>query len=409
MVLLFPLMGLVAGILLMPPLHPRWSYEYPADKVLLCLGFVADGSTILLEESPRMKGDALLHRTPEAILGIDTVSGKQIFRQTKPEEFAVVKIDRLSLSPDKIHVAFNRDVLSDPKNPFCEVGFYDCVARRITRRVKSRPGHGHPRSQIIAGSSAIANGGGTKLLVWKDQSEWSTILDLGYIADPELSSDGKYIIVRKLGTDAKLELFDVASLNKVFSIPGYFEEVIWSADNRSFLAIENLKFVKIVAKRFEMQQDGAFALVPGSEVNLDSVMRLRNDNPYLTVKCHPGRDPMGNQLMNWAGDRLKFLVDRLWPVESFVQIRDGTSGHLVHRVKIPTVGADASPFTHPNGLSVALCDSKTLNLWEVYPTTRWYPRIGLTIGMLLSAFFTWRLIKTARLRRRFIRIEMPPG
>lgn len=397
-VLLTPPTGLIAGFVLMPPPLPRWNFDSPTGKKISCLGYLADGRTILLKEWPgdAFGGSASVY--PEAVLGVDLQSGKQIFRLTGPGDFTGTRMDRINFSSDRTHLAFMRNVLSDPNNPSYEIAFYDCIAHRITRKVKSWARDGDPSSQILAGSTAVANGGGTKLLVWKDQSEWPTRFDLGYIANPELSSDGKFIIIRKLGSDARLELFDVASLEKVLSIPGYFEAVLWSADHRGFLAIENLKFVKIVAKRFEKQEDNTFAMVPGSELILKSVGWLRNDNPFLTVKCHRGRDAWGANLLNWTGDRLKFLIDRLWPVESAVQIHDGHTGRLLHRMNIPKEGEFGTPSTHPSGLSVAVWDSKTLSLWEVYPATRWYPRIGFMAGILLSVLLGWRLIKTGKRR-----------
>jgi len=132
MVALMPFVGLYAGSRLKLELKPKWEVSFP--EMMVCLGVVDEGRTVLLSE----RGTTLSKDKELTIVGIDANTGNELFHHTLPEETSQARTHTsrpLTLTSDGNSFTFyNHDSKRNTN-----IVVYDWKRQEIARRYQCLP------------------------------------------------------------------------------------------------------------------------------------------------------------------------------------------------------------------------------------------------------------------------------
>lgn len=398
---LFPIAGLILGIWLMPERKPRWEVNFQDTVAVKGLGFVDEGKTLLLIETKVELPKHLISNNAFGLIGLNVTNGEQLFRTPLPDELLKgegVFYQNASLTADGQGILFDHRVQIDPpQDTYDEIVVYRWKAQEIIKRYRSAYGNGAINWPMLRGSTMAAEGSAHEnhnLLLWIGEEGKPAVLPMTKpIFDFGISDDGAMIYVcAAYASPFQLILVDAKKQKVMQTIEGHFREVRWAGDNQSFLAIEYDPMQKVhFARRYQLV-DKEYVADPQSKIVIANSGNISRGKSHLTMTTSIQFDPWRTRVTSWLGDKLKFIVDQLWPEGIALQLHDDYTGQLVHRLVFPKKERGV-PYVHTDGQSVAMCDSRTVSFWDFHTASQWYPIYGLVIGLLFAILLAWRLLR----------------
>lgn len=398
---LFPIAGLILGIWLMPERKSRWEVNFQDTVAVKGLGFVDEGKTLLLIETKVELPKQFISNNAFGLIGLNAANGEQLFRTPLSDELLKgkgVHYQNASLTTDGQSVLFcHRVQVHPPQDTYDEIVVYDWKTQQITRRYRSVYSNGSPNWPVLRGSTLALMGANheiNNLILWNGADDKPTVLPLTKaFFDFGLSDDGAMVhVCAAYASPFQLILVDAKKQKVMQTIEGHFREVRWAGDNQSFLAIEyDPKQQVHFARRYQLV-DKEYVADQSSKVFIANSGNISRGVSHLTMTTSIQFDPWRMKVASWLGDKLKFIVDQLWPEGMAVQLHDEHSGQLLHRLVFPKKERGI-PYVHTDGQSVAMCDFRTVSLWDFDTASRWFPIYGFLVGLLFATLLTWKLLR----------------
>ncbi|HQR08115.1 MAG TPA: hypothetical protein PLN21_14905 [Gemmatales bacterium] len=397
LVLALPLVGLIDSLWFAPSVNTRWKVIFEDSDVVRGLGFADNGKIMLFAEKTVKSVDSSFDGDCyRAIIGLDSQTGKRLFRTKLPEEMVEGEgVYNVRLSDDGSIILFCKTRVEKECN---EVLLFDWQQQRITKRYRSALEHGLLQYPRINGSTVVAIGerqgkslGSHSFLTWHDDQERPMVYPIGgnhYPGEAHgVSQDGEIAYhCYQVGTGHELLLVDVKRQVMLPIIKGWVENAFFSPDHSSFVAVDN-SIRRFVLKDQKYVPDDHFGVTTRS-VNLAFV---RQNGPYFIIQTRTKDDPWR---ASWLGIHLDFIIDRIWPDETALDLHDTVTGKVIHRVTNSIEWYGYGHLPHPNGESLALFTDKSAALLDFYPISRWlYPVIGLLLGFVLSIYLVRKLLR----------------
>lgn len=399
---LLPLLGLFIGIWLMPLHKPRWEVTFPSEVATVGMGFVDQGKTLLLIETKVELPKKFISNNAYGLIGLNAQTGEQLFRTPLSEELLKgegVFHNSASLVADGVLLVHRVEVESAWED-YHEIVVYDWKTQQIKKRYRSNASKGAINFPMLRGTTLVALGAAHtvhNLILWNDMEEAPTVqtFNRSYF-DFGLSPDGSMVhVCAGYEKPYQLILIDAKQKKQIQTIEGHFREVRWARDLQSFLAVEYDPKEKVHFTRRYQLVGKQYEPDPSSKVIIAHTGNISRGKSHLTMTTYNQFHPWRMKVTSWLGDSSKFIVDRLWPEGTALQLHDDQTGHLVHRLILPKT-VRGSPFVHPDGQTVAMCDYQSISLWEFQSAARRYPLYGFLVGLLVACALVWRLVRRQR-------------
>jgi hypothetical protein len=397
---MLPIIGLIGGIWLMPEAKPRWKTRF--DHEVTSLGYAEQGRFFLVAES----GNDII----KSLIAVNIETGKVEQRAKTPDDLEPdrkTQYRQVRLCDDS-HLVFlipDRYSIPDPRNGDDEsLVVFDWLNQRIVQRYQaSSSEHGALNRPILKGTTVVAHGGRGNTLnfvIWnvagKDPVQVISCAPKYSSYEIGLSETGLLAnVMIKEPDNNRLLLIDIKKQAIVQTIPGTFQEVHWAPDDRSFITIElDQKQTHLVGRKYILGEKG-FAAEPQDTLPLDfNSDPPFLDRPFITFSHRTVDNAWRKKLATILGPRFQFLLDRVWPAGQIIQLHDKQDGRLLHRfVNTEPDSWIKWPFPNQSGTGLIFTDGKSVAYWDIYPMCRWYPAVGLVIGICFGSLYAWRLLR----------------
>jgi hypothetical protein len=401
---LLPLLGLFIGIWLMPVHKPRWEFTFPSEVATVGMGFIDQGKTLLLIETKVELPKNFISNNAYGLIGLNAQTGEQLFRTPLSEELLKgegVQYNNASLAADEEGILLvHRVEVESGWDNYHEIVVYDWKTQQIKKRYRSNCSNGAINFPMLRGTTLVALGAAhtiRNLILWNGVEDTPTVQPLSKVYfDFGLSDDGAIVhVLAGYEKPYQLILIDSRQKKQIHVIEGHFREVRWARDLQSFLAVEYDPKEKVHFTRRYQLVGKQYEPDPSSKGIIAHTGNISRGKSHLTMTTYNQFHPWRMKVTSWLGDSSKVIVDRLWPEGTALQLHDDQTGQLVHRLILPKT-VRGSPFVHPDGQTVAMCDTRTISLWEFQSTARWYPLYGFLAGLLVACMLVWRLVRRQR-------------
>ena len=396
----FPLLGLLLGVWLIPERKSRWEANFKDNIAVKGLGFVDEGKILLLIETKLEASRINISNNAYGFIGLDARTGEQLFRTSIVDELLQGGVNHHNavLSPDGKGIILNHRVqVNPPENSYDEVVVYDWKASQISKRYRSSYSNGSINWPMLRGTTMAAMGAtsdGANLILWNDPDSKPAVLPVGkQIVDFGISDDGAIVHVCCVyGAPFELILIDTKKQQVIQKIAGLFRELRWAGDHQSFLAVMFDVTRKVhFSRRYHLVNE-QFEAESQNEIVLGGKRNFSRNTSTLIMTTYTHFDPWRTKLESWLGGQLRFIVDRLWPAGQVVQIHDEQTGMLLQSFLMPN-NDQGDPIVCPDHQSLVTCHWQTVSLWDFHSASRWYPIFGLFIGLLSSTLLAWKLLR----------------
>lgn len=398
MIIAFPFLGLLSGLLLTSEAKPVW--EISLEKQYQCLGYISDedGDCFLIQ------GGRTFNRMTQ-VTALDITTGKELYSK-------VIAVGKM-ISGTTYQIISNTwpryDTLYDWKNEI-EMDHFESGGRI------SWPSYPRLRGDTLAwiidesdiGTLYYKRLDGISVVKVHSESRNESI-SLP-IKDIEISPDGGYVLLlcRRLArepsspTTKYLLVVDLKNGTVIESVPDVVDAQ-WHSDSSSFMVLIGDDISPLSSYKWQRYaRFGTSFKTMGQtkRVNYGTV-GSQMKGAYLVVNSTNYLDPIRWHISTNYGDWCRDILNRLWPESFVMHVYRTDTGDLMKSLTLPGVKwMDAmgySSFMHPNGQGIILRTDKTLAYWDLYPTSRWYPWIGLCVGLLLSILVVrWNLRRGVR-------------
>lgn len=210
-----------------------------------------------------------------------------------------------------------------------------------------------------------------------------------------ISHDGSFAHVIGVRNNLnQVQLIDVQKKMVTQTLSDQIYHVSWDRDSLSFLAFSwGTSSKSCQAQRFRRDERGSF--VPEWSRELQEVVHLKEispGSPFILASSDSAKPNWRANIDQWMGDRLDFVLDRLWPAGQKFLLLDKETLQVKHRFLNHREGM-GSPIVLDHGLGYLLVGQGDMEYWEFYPFSRWYPLLGLGVGILLAVLLSWRLLR----------------
>lgn len=410
LVLLLPVLGLFFGRWMIPVAKPIW--ERTLDEYVKCIGTRTDGTTscLLLFDQRRIKEGT---KAFQSMAGLDWTNGAELFSRKIPCD----GFTKLVVVPGTSYVL--RWEFSDPDSLVLFDWEHEVVHRQLII--------GARLSQITLPSMKnnvlVAMIGGPTLFTigcWclGDHSKADDIKitsENPLVRDLVLSSNGEWLLVSsQLITGApgapsehRVEIFDTKLGKKLQTLPGQIERICWEDKADSFMALHrDEKNNKQWWQRY-VRENGSF-FPAGAAIVLPrmGIVWNQDSGSHVVVASTNKDDAARSKLMGWLGKEQQWILKRFWPEVTLLDIYRSSTGELVESLNIPGFGspnifemANGTKTIHPtpDGKGLVLQVGRQLSYWQSHANIRWYPWIGLCLGVILSIVVVrWNLRRGTR-------------
>lgn len=400
---LLPVLGLAIGALMMPEAKPRW--YVPIEGKSNCLGIITrNGQSSLLFHHGLSK-----YREVPAIHGIDLVTGDTsiIRAEEKVDYFELARIPGTSLALHHktigSHPAFklydwekNIDVhqgfLPD-SNPYLNSLTYQghTLAATILQN-RSTIGFWHFNEYKPTDPVEIKFPNGNRFDIQLSADEaWAIVSYL--VRSPVAGSSASIIHVKLVDTLQGKIVQDLSSDN--------IHAARWHPVDNSILALrEDGTTQQLFWQRYQLVNNN---IVPrGTRVlsNKNSFVINSGSSPIIILASDNSMDPLRRKLSELVGREGQSILDRCWPVATTVDVYQSSNGEMLQSFTIPHYDVGLfdikAAYPDPSGQGVVLNCPQHYSYWEFNPTARWYPRLGLALGIVLAILLAWFNLRRTR-------------
>ena len=415
LVLLLPVLGLVGGLWLMPEAKPKW--EVTNESSANCVGAIrVNGNDYLVIETG-LAVDEAKQTVGHHVIGLDWVTGKIQFKRTIPW----LASKRMELLPDTTYAVFwdkypwysyplkteevklydwntNEWVASGivPKQHFCiqPVAFSNNV---LAGRIGSDEDENHDDKPLAPSNC--------KMMFWHLQGIMltptaKTIIKDSDVQDIQLNADGSDALYRGIDFSghSQIRVIETNQGKILQTLSEVFVCARWIPDTDAFMALlQDEKNNSYFWQRFDRLGDNFVPAEKQALARFDRVETCKSDS-FVVLSSKSSSNPIRRKLGELLGKDGKKTLEHLWPARSLIAVHRTNTGELVQRFTIPLFKFDAADelgnmkstfHVDPTGQGLVLLEAKRFSYWELYPVTRWYPRVSLAVGVLLAIGLAW--------------------
>lgn len=402
---LLPVLGHVTGLLLMPEVNPAWTSTF--DHRFECLGYYADeGHTSFLIS--QKNGTDIDGKRTSQVIGFQIETGQRLFA-TEVSSGEMIPGTTYQLVQDN-QEDYTTMVLFDWKN-HQEIGRFELEGFRYFLSNVKVMGDlmACLTDRVVEHSFVCWNFKSAKLLCQYRMP--SSDSGSSPLIDYQLSPDGKTVILlchTRPGfgptktEDRYARIIDLESGKEIQTV-ATLEYVFWNPDSQSFAAL--IRDQQGGTVTFKAQ---TFSRLGGTFVESGNIRQLLfgriNYHPSDDISVvatsnilDPKRKYFGSLLGEWAQPVMK----RFWPEASIINIYRSSTSELLKSWTLPGIDIVTllSPaYLRPDGQGIILLDDRkhTLTCWDFYPSSRWYPRLGLALGLTLAILLAWFNLRRTR-------------
>lgn len=403
LVLLLPLVGLAVGLWVMPEAKPRWTVQI--DEKSKCLGIVTNNNQSFLLFVQGLFQDG---KVP-AIHGIDLTTGETSIKRAEDEndlsELAHIPGTTLALRHKTIgvHPAFR--LYDWEKNLDVHQGFLPAFHPYL----ESLTFHGHTLAAAVGEPRSTAE-------FWhfdeyKPTESVAISFPRGYRFDIQMSADEGWAIVRYLdhspvaGSSASImhiKLVDVLQGKIVQDLSSNnINAARWHPVDNSFLALqEDDTAQQLFWQRYNLVDNSFTPSGPRVLLNKSSRLLSPGPSPFIVLASSNFYDPLRYQLSKLFGQQGRTILNRYWPLTTTIELYQAGNGEMLQSLTVPHADIRfvdiKAAYPDPNGQGVVLNCLQHYSYWEFNSATRWYPRLGLALGIALAILLAWLNIRRIR-------------
>lgn len=401
LIIALPFVGHFTGSLLIPELLPKWETCFPA--YMIPLGLVDNGQTVLLAE----RNDAQKENRSflEAIVGIDVITGKQLFRNPFPEELR--QMNSTGARPAKLIGPEHHLLVFD--SGCKDLLLFDWKKQEIIHRYRFQPKYLHVNEAIMRHNTVAAFAWnvdeGTSiacsyLVFWDADKEFPKFnVEVGQEAIYlYLSEDGAIAaILTETNKVEQLVLVDTKNGKVLQKISGWFQDIRWSADMQQMQIVESGKDGAFI-QYYERQQD---RFVPTAKVRVATSRVIANHTPkYFALHSFLGATPLRRKLQLAFNKPLNAILDLLWPITACASIHDPATGETLKSLSVPGKENLGTLLPTDNLDGVIISSNKSIAYWSFDTPSSWPKWAGLFLGVSLAVLLVFR-----NMNRRVARIS----
>jgi len=402
---LLPVLGLLAGLWLKPDPKARWEVNLGYEGH--CAGLVAlDNSRCL---ALYRQQDLSNRQTVHEIVGIDLDTGLTRFTERLPDPGPMVHIQLLPGTT--LAMYFNR---LDPSVPF---RLYDWQQKQVVFRGLVREYYYKMRSVSYHNHVLAADLGGHRegiLAFWNDQESDLPAERLLHLHDCmdydlQLSQNGRWAVIRyafisEAGTlKQHVQLLDTLKAKVVQELSIDIKSIRWHSHDEGFLALQFDSKTRSHFLQYYRRQGEQFMALGKANPTVTGTVLKQSPSPFLVIATTNSNDDIRSKVSHWLeflGPLREDVMHRLWPVSTTFNLFSIDDGQLAHRIMAPEVKYEelGSYLVHPDvlGEGLVLQQRDKLTNMDFYPASRWYPRLGLTLGIVLAILLAWLNLRPIR-------------
>jgi len=402
-----PVVGLLLGLWLKPAMKPRW--ERTLDSTNMCAGMLVDGKEACLLTYGRVHFENNI-QTHQLVTGLSLANGEELFTR---------KIPARSFSQAYMVPGTTLAVCSTYDSPDC-ISIYRWKAEQEVYRLKS----GVPIPLVLSATiendvlAVVVSGGETNdIYFWQlgtNQQPICIQVNKVNLKEPaiQMSSNGAWVINRYTDIVTKMadpglpgysenhvEVIDTKLGKKVQTLSGDIGYVYWLPNEDAFMALHHATeqhWQKYVRKNDSFVPSGSAIFTP----RMGYVM-LQSPGPSIVLVSSNEFDPLRNKVKSYLGKSGEELLKTIWKQAMLLDVYRGSNGELVESLAIPDFGplnvfdfynGGKAIYLDPNGHGLIVQELHHVAYWEFSPASRWYPWIGLCLGVILSILVArWNL------------------
>lgn len=394
-----PVLGLLGGIWLRPASQPVW------ERTLEGSSFA--GSIVTDEETTSLcvlRGNRDVRTYHYVIEGLDVTTGKELHSTMMTRHFPILPITGTTLAiSSSSDFRSSRLILFDWKNNIDVADFSESKAypHDLAYLYKNHLLVGYP-SQLS--KQPINFWHIDKEPVLKVTFSWNKPAQIHHI---QLSSSCAWVVVLFSAFDdnspagprfvQRVQLIDTNTGKVVQPLPDDIEYVNWHPEGESFLALRrdatsNQKYWQ----RYSYEQGQGFHET-GQIVQLQRPAQSikQTPSPYIVLASLATDDPWRIKLSSWLGKAGSSWLQEIWPTSTTLSLHHRITGEELNSLTVPSLNLVNLRYTihpDPSGRGLILEHQGVFAFWTFHPMAKWYPWLGLCIGILLSIFVArWKL------------------
>ncbi len=409
-----PVLGLLLGLWLKPGMKPRWERE--VGSITKCAGILEDGqNTCLLTYGRRYYENEI--QTHQLVAGLSLANGEELFTRKIPAR----SHDQVILVPGTTLAMCCR------YDPSQEMILYDWNKEAIVHHLTAAQHIWTPTTPRLKNGvlAVLANRHHTDtVFFWHLGADAVTEAKngdnlYGFGTLMQLSSTGTWAsvcygnLVRSgvsVGNvENGAEVLDTKHGGKGQALPREIRYIHWHPAEDSFLALHDAtKETGQHWQKYVREKDSFVPAGPALVTHGTGVVVPQNPGPYIVLATSNivsnKVDSLHNRVKSFLGKSGENLVKWLWNEAIILDIHHGSTGELVNSIVISDVysfnlfdlfnGGNVITI-EPEGEGLVLQKEGTLSYWnfsEFHSVTRWYPCMGLGLGVILSILVArWNL------------------
>jgi len=392
---LLPLLGLAVGVIIMPEAKPRWNV--PMGEKSHCLGMITDHDQPFLLFD---QGLSLFAKAPQ-IEVMDLTTGETSIKRAEDEndlsELARVPSTTLALRHKTIgvHPAFR--LYDWEKHLDVHQGFLPDANPYL----ESLTFHGHTLAAAVSVPRSTVE-------FWHFDEYQPTdpvvvSFPRGYRFDIQMSADEATAIVRYLVRPVDGSSASIFHVKVIDTLQGkivqdmsskHIVAVRWHPVDNSFLALqEDDTAQQLFWQRYSLVDNSFTPSGPKVLLNKNSRLLSPSPGPFIVLESINIDDLLRRKVLKLLGQEGQSVLNRIWPLATTVELYQTSNGELLQSITLPYVDDRFSDiktaYPDPNGQGVVLKQLQHYSYWEFNRTSRWYPRLGLALGIVLAILLAW--------------------
>ncbi len=386
-----PVLGLIAGLWLRPVARPVWERTLEASS--LCASIVADEeatSLVVLRGLLRDMGTYYY-----ALEGMDITTGKELYstRMTRQSPVQLIAGTTLAISPDIEYVSrrlilfdwkknINVAELPTTQNYLQDLSLYqNHVLATVPSRYSEQDFHfWHVDNEPARRMTFSLNRQAQILQVQLSSlGAWASV---SYSAIDETAPSGPRYVQR-------MQFIDTHTGKGSQQLPDDIELVNWHPEQESFLALrrdatKNQKYWQ----RYDYEQGQGFHATDQIVPLIRHAQHIKQTpSPFIVLPSLATNDPWRIKLSTWLGKAGDSWLRYLWPTSTTLTLHHRITGEELNSLTVPSLNLVNLRYTvhaDPAGRGLILEHQGVFAYWEFLSLAKWYPWIGLCLGMILS-------------------------
>ena len=391
LVVSLPLIWLIVGFLLMPGPRPVW--ERKLIEPSSCAGIIADETTTaLVVMSSAFQDMGVYYRV---IHGLDIPTGQELYSTRLAGQKRCQLVSGTTYAIGQVNFFDPSLVIFDWRSNI------ELASLNSRIFVSSSTGFTY-RNHVLAELKDV--GSDERLSFWHTNNEevraaTFPIKELFSDYRVQLSPVGNWAVVSYSFLDEtvptaprfvqRVQLIDTNTGKVAQNLPSDIQLVRWHSEQPGFLALrrdENKGTQYWMHYHYE-QEGGFIADLESRPVASQTKQVKQTSSPFIVLGSLSTEDPWRIKLSALMGSTGRPFIDRYWPLFTKLSLCDPITGNVEKSLIVPDIDLLKDHVTihpDPSGQGLILEQPGHLAYWEFNPGGRWYPWLGLCIGIIFS-------------------------